>query len=89
MSENSAPAVLASFPHELEASLLVNELQNRDINARMSGEMVSGFRAEAPGDVAVLVPIQDMQRAREILHELRNESSDIDWSKIDVGEPDS
>ena len=44
--------------------------------------------ARAPGWVQVLVADEDLPRARVALEEIRRESDSIDWSQIDVGEPE-
>jgi hypothetical protein len=59
--------VLARVPTELLASLLVGQLQNEGIQAEVSGVLTSAFRAEAPGDVKILVHARDLERARELL----------------------
>jgi hypothetical protein len=81
-------AVLTSAPLEMQAGIIVGALQENGIKATMSGQTTAGFRAEAPGWVQVLVAEDDLPRARAVLEELRRESKDIDWSQIDVGEPE-
>ena len=84
----NSPKVLASFAHEMEAGAVVNELISRGIHAQTSGEMVAGFRAEVPGDVKILVPEEQLERARIDLAQLQSTAlTDIDWSHVDVGEP--
>jgi hypothetical protein len=81
-------ALLTSAPLEMEAGIIVAALQENGIKATMSGQTTAGFRAEAPGWVQVLVAEEDLSRAQDILDQLRRESDDIDWSQIDVGEPE-
>jgi hypothetical protein len=37
----------------------------------------------------VYVAEQDLERAREILEKVQAENADIDWSQVDVGEPEA
>jgi len=66
-SDADKPVVLTSVPTEPLAALLVGRLQNEGIRAEMSGALTSGFRAEAAGDVQILVRPEDAVRARELL----------------------
>ncbi len=86
---NSGPAVLASFANEFKAEIVANALRERGIEVTTSGDFVSGFKAEAPGDVRVLVKEEELERARSLLVEVRKELAQIDWSDVDVGEPES
>ena len=54
----------------------------------MSGVYTTNFRAEAPGWVEVLVAAHDLARAQEALEEIHAENDHIDWSQVDVGQPD-
>jgi pheromone shutdown protein TraB len=89
----AAPAgqivLLASAPTEMEAGILAAALAENGITSRLTGQSVSGFRAEAPGWVQVLVAERDLSAAQEILLRVRRESAAIDWSQIDVGEPEA
>jgi hypothetical protein len=59
--------VVARVANEMEASLIVQCLTNQGITARAVGGFTSGFRAEAPGDVSVLVMSGDLERAKKIV----------------------
>lgn len=67
LSDADKPVVLTSLPTEPLAALLVGRLQNEGIRAEMSGALTSGFRAEAAGDVQILVRPEDATRARQLL----------------------
>ena len=82
--EEGPTVLLAVVPSELEASLVVAVLMGEGIDAQASGGMTSGFRAEAPGGVRILVRASDRGRALEIM----SEQQDVDWSEVDVGEPE-
>ncbi len=70
------PKVLASCRNEFEAGVLVNLLAERGIRARATGEYTAGFRAEAPGDVHVLVRPEDLDQARAILDQSHTSGDD-------------
>ena len=80
------PVTLCVVGTEMEATLITDALTDRDIDARVSGAITGGFRAEAPGTVKVLVRGSDLQRAAAALDDYRKAQSDIDWSKVDVGD---
>jgi hypothetical protein len=70
-ADREKTAVLVSMPSEVEAALLVQALESRGIAAQATGTLTSGFRAEAPGQVKILVHQEDLSKAYEILCELR------------------
>lgn len=89
MPEHPEPAeLLTSVPTDMEASIVIAGLEAEGIKAVMSGEFTAGFRAQAPGWVQVLVYDEDLPRAREILEDVKRKNEQIDWSKVDVGEPE-
>lgn len=69
------PETLLSVPNDLEAAMIVSALAAHDVDATTAGEYTSGFRAEAPGDVKILVRRCDLERARRVLHELAPQQS--------------
>jgi hypothetical protein len=79
---------LTSVRNEMEAGIIVGALDAEGIKATMSGVYTAGFRAEAPGWVEVLVTEADLPRAQTILEQVRGERTDVDWSQVDVGEPE-
>ena len=81
-------ARLTSVRTESEAGIIVGGLEERGIRAVMSGVYTTNFRAEAPGWVEVLVAEQDLPQAQAVLEEVSNERGDVDWSQVDVGEPE-
>jgi len=68
---------LAWLANEFEAALIVNALEEQGIRATAVGGYTSGFRAEAPGGVRVVVTRGDLERAREVLAEARREPAEI------------
>lgn len=76
--------VLASLTNEFEAAALVNALANQGIRAKAVGEYTSGFRAEAPGGVSVVVRQDDYPQAEKVLAGVQSEGAEIDWSEVDI-----
>ena len=81
-------ARLTSVPTDMEASVIVAALEEEGVASTATGGYTAGFKAEAPGWVQVLVAEADLPVARNTLAKLRKENAEIDWSKIDVGEPE-
>lgn len=67
------PMTLVSVPNEFEAAMIVSALASHEIDASTSGSFTAGFRAEAPGDVEVLVRHRDLQRAQTVLDEIQSQ----------------
>jgi hypothetical protein len=65
--------VLISVPSEIEAAAIVSVLSERGIEATATGGLTAGFKAEAPGEVKVLVSAADAERAKLVLDEFRTE----------------
>lgn len=59
--------ILAQFPTDLEAAMVIAALEREDIEAFMKGEYTASFRAEAPSWPKVEVRETDYKRARAIL----------------------
>jgi hypothetical protein len=87
-SDPNNPEVLTSVRTEVEAAAIVGALAARSIGASTTGGYTAGFRAEAPGCVNVIVRNEDLDRARYVLAEIEQDQTDVDWSQVDVGEPD-
>jgi hypothetical protein len=67
-----SPCQLAAFTNELPAEALVEALAAEGIRAMAVGGYTSGFRAEAPGEVQVVIASKDLSRAKEILEAFEN-----------------
>ena len=72
------PVILTTAATEAQAALIVAALEVRGVQTQATGGFTSGFRAEAPGDVRVLVRQADLERARKALREIEAESADTD-----------
>jgi len=77
---------LISTPTEMEAGIMMAALEAAGIKATMTGAATAGFRAEAPGEVQILVAEADVARARRVLDE--SDDVEVDWSQVDIGEPE-
>jgi hypothetical protein len=84
---NERTAVLTSVPSETEAAIVVAALEENGIRAE-TDEYTSGLRAGAWNWVKVMVAENDLARAQEIFEQVQSENDHIDWSQIDVGEPE-
>ena len=82
------PVVLASVPSEVEASIIATALQEADIEAEVTDAASSQFRIGSPEGAHVLVKLADLERAKIELEKIRLEAAHIDWSKVEVGDPD-
>lgn len=95
MSDNTEHLVLlASVPTEIQASIITASLEEAGIRAMATGGFTAGFIAEAPGWVRVMVAEEDLAKGKELLETIDHNAHDgddatsIDWSQVDVGEPE-
>lgn len=90
MASNSPedPVVLVTLPSDVEATLIAEALQEANIEAEVTDAAASAFRVGAPGGVHVLVKQKDLAQAKTELKRIKEESAHIDWSKIEVGDPE-
>ena len=84
---NERTAVLTSAPSETEASIILEALEVNGIRAE-SDEYTSGLRAGPWNWVTILVAEEDLERAKEVLERVKEENAHIDWSQVDVGQPE-
>ena len=61
------PVVLLRVPSELEGNMVLNLLSDTQIKATLTGSFTSGFQAEAPGEVCVMVRSEDLERAKKVV----------------------
>lgn len=73
MADPNAAVVLTQVSTEAEAAMIAAMLQGQGIDTQTSGELTSGFRAEAPGGVKILVRQSDLDRAREAMRHTSGE----------------
>ena len=65
----TAPKKVAVFDSFQEASLMVSRLKEYGIAATAVGGFISGFVAESPGFVDVMVPSKQFSQATELVEE--------------------
>jgi hypothetical protein len=82
------PEVLTSVCTDVEAAAIVSALAALGVEASTTGGYTAGFRAEAPGRVNVIVKYADLGRAKNALAEIERNRPEVDWSQVDVGEPE-
>ncbi len=87
-ADPNTPTALISFPGEHEAVAVVAALAGHGIKASTTGSYTAGFLAEAPGRVSVVVRSCDLASAQEVLNEVELGLTEVDWSQVDVGEPE-
>jgi Putative prokaryotic signal transducing protein len=79
---------LIAVPTEMEASIIIAALEEEGISATMSGDFTADFRVGVPGSVQVLVAKKDLAAAQRVLSAVQDDDTDVDWSQVDVGEPE-
>lgn len=80
-------ARLTSVPSETEAAIVIAALEENGIRAE-SDEYTSGLRAGPWNWVEILVAEEALAHAKEVLAQVHRENDHIDWSQVDVGEPE-
>lgn len=78
-----SPVEVAKVPTDIQAASIITLLEEQGIKATATGSYTSGFRAEAPGWVGVVVRREDKARAEAVLKDADQEP--VDWSQVDVG----
>ncbi len=82
------PVLLTTTPSDYEAVGLVALLSAEGIRAVRAGSYTASFQAEAPGRVEVLVPRDQLDEARRLLAEIEASGAAVDWSQVDLGQPE-
>ncbi|MFK7768053.1 MAG: DUF2007 domain-containing protein [Mariniblastus sp.] len=80
--------IIARVQSEIEATPIVAALSEEGIVATATGGFTAGFIAEAPGDIQIKIFEKDRELASKILSRIGAEGISIDWSKVDVGDPE-
>ena len=80
--------VLLSLATEAEAASIVTALAERDIPASTTVGSAFAGNLGMDGAAEVMVRHADLDRASQALTEFREELANIDWSQVDLGEPD-
>lgn len=85
LHDPNTPVTVAAYATEMEADLLSSELKRAGIDARTLGGTISGFKAEVPSDVTVVVPFSRLAEAIALRDELARNTT-VDWSQVDIGD---
>ncbi len=81
--------VLYRTPDEVEAAMIADLLREHGIRSSTTGGYTLGFRAEAPGELGILIAGADLPVARGLLEQHLRESQPVDWSTVDCQDPTS
>ena len=68
--DSSSLKTVASCVDSAEATAIINRLADHRIQAKAVGGFTSGFQAEAPGEVQIVVRQMDFERANAIVNDL-------------------
>jgi hypothetical protein len=88
MNPQDEIVTLTSVRNEVDAHIIAAALEAEGIFVELSGEYTANFRAEAPSSVRVKVSQSQFERAQQILRDGLEGVSDVDWSQVDVGQPE-
>ena len=83
---NESVVTLAVFTEDMLARMLAEALESEDIQCEVEGGVTSGFRAETPTVVKVIVHRSDQERAQAVFEEWEHAGDSIDWDDVDLGE---
>ncbi len=88
MSRADDLCVITSAHSVMEAAPIVAALERAGIKA-MTGNAASATAIpEAMGEVEILVANHDAPRAHTLLELIEEHGVDVDWSQVDVGQPE-
>ena len=89
MSEQKPELVtLTKVANESEAKSLIGLFEDEGIAVFVNGGDDLSLFGDDVGDIQLIVKKADYQKAAELLAEIEAENSEIDWSQVDVGEPE-
>lgn len=72
------PVTIGQYPTEIQATFAANMLREAGIRCELLGGASSGFKAESPGYVRILVAAADAARARQLIEEFDAERAEDD-----------
>lgn len=79
---------LTNVANESEAKSLIGLFEDEGIAVFIAGGDDLSLFGEDLGDVQLIVKKVDYEKAAELLKEIEAENTEIDWSQVDVGEPE-
>jgi hypothetical protein len=74
ITDPNSPTVVYSADNAIEAAAIVTALEAEGITTTTTGSYTSGFQAEAPGPVQVVVRQSQAEKALAILERLEDEA---------------
>ena len=86
MTDKESVVTLAVFTEDMLAQMLAEALESDGIQCQIEGGITSGFRAEAPTVVKVIIHRTDEVKAKAIFEEWEHAGDSIDWDDVDLGE---
>ena len=87
-SQPESLKVVREVPDDIAAANLRAALEDAGIECQSVGDYTAGFRTEVPGGLQILVKAADLQRAQQVLDAFEQELAELDWSQVDVGDPE-
>ncbi len=88
MSEVNNLCRVASSHSVMEAAPMVAALERAGIRAVTGNTASATAIPEVMGEVEILVALHDAPRALTLLEVIEEHGVDVDWSQVDVGEPE-
>jgi xanthine dehydrogenase iron-sulfur cluster and FAD-binding subunit A len=88
MSEADDLCRVTSAHSIMEAAPIIAALDRAGIKAMTGNSESATMMPEAMGEVEILVAQHDAPRALTLLELIEEHGSDVDWSQVDVGEPE-
>lgn len=76
-TDPNSPTVVYSADNAIEAAAIVTALEAEGIKTTTTGSYTSGFQAEAPGPVQVVVRQSQAEQAHAVLDRLEEEADAI------------
>ena len=73
-SDPNSPTIVYSADNAIEAGAVVTALESEGIEATTTGSYTSGFQAEAPGQVQVVVRQSQADKAHNVIDRLKQEA---------------
>ncbi|MFI4882368.1 MAG: putative signal transducing protein [Phycisphaerales bacterium JB064] len=81
--DHPEPVIIGEYQTEIQATFAANMLRESGIRCELVGAASSGFKAESPGYVRILVSESDAPRARVLLEEYDAEQAEDDGDDQD------
>ncbi|MCA9122310.1 MAG: DUF2007 domain-containing protein [Planctomycetaceae bacterium] len=78
-----SPTIVYCAENAIEAGAIVTALESEGIETTTTGSYTSGFQAEAPGQVQVVVRQSQAEKARLVLHQLEEQANDLECDESD------